>query len=86
MGAGEDVAVEEDRIGRVLGDGCGGDENECAKHEGFHGWECSRVAPPPASILRKVFQKQGLGLDSDCKFFILLGPPCKVLIRDEKER
>jgi hypothetical protein len=37
-------------------------------------------------ILRKVFQRQGLGLDFGCKLLILLGLACKVLIRDEKER
>ena len=86
VGAGEDVAVKEDGVGGGLrvGHGCG--EEEGAEGEGFHGWECSRVTPPPARVLRKVFQTWGLGLDFRCKFFILRGRTCKVLIRDEKDR
>ena len=38
VGAGEDVAVEEDGVGRVLRRGDWGDEQDCAEYEGFHGW------------------------------------------------
>jgi hypothetical protein len=57
VGAGEDVAVEEDGLGwgalRVnIDSGEGGREEDCAESEGFHVVECIRRAlvlysPPP---------------------------------------
>jgi hypothetical protein len=48
VGPGEDVAVEEDGVGWGLGVRHSCSQKEGSEAEGFHGWEFSRVTPPPA--------------------------------------
>ncbi len=61
VGAGEDVAVEDDRVGGLdlglgLG-GCRGGKQDGCEREGFHGWECIRVTPPVACFAQSLPMK-----------------------------